>query len=87
MEKSFVKLQFDSFSYQEVEEYIEHVWKISNERLMKLEEEKRQMKLELDHYKNANRVVQKSAKESATTQHNMCDSLKLKSGFKQLFQK
>lgn len=65
---------------KEVEEYLEHVWKLSNDRLLQLEEENKSLKKTLNQKESSFDLKREKAV------NNLCDSLKLKSGFKQIFQ-
>lgn len=81
---------------QEVEEYLEHVWKLSNDRLKQLETENKSLKKQsLINCNNNSNSNESKVKGNAINGNqlkqnsvdNLCDSLKLKSSLKQIIQK
>ena len=77
---------------QEVEEYLEHVWKLSTERLRQLETENKSLKKQINiNNSNCNESTAKgnliNGREVKQNIDNLCDSLKLKSSLKQIIQK
>ena len=66
-----------------MEEYLEHVWKLSNDRLQQLETENKSLKKQII---NCNESKGTAIKASVKQNDNLCDSLKLKSSLKQIIQ-
>ena len=84
------------YHHQEVEEYLEHVWKLSNDRLRQLETENKSLKkqsiINCNNNSNTNepKVKGNAINGNQVKQNsvdNLCDSLKLKSSLKQIIQK
>lgn len=65
---------------QEVEEYVEHVFKASSDKIKFLEKENQDLKVQLDDCRKKSSLTSSSSSSHFGLNDNLCDSLKMKSG-------